>query len=158
MAKRAGEKSNRELDREVEDTMASDAVLSSGDVYSSLLPGSEDIEIVARAVPAARASRVVRWTKPDQEALRRVLRYVRGFAANRGLSPAFPRLIPSGDARSGFIYHLLESRHASDPIVAQFSTYDRASAAETVARQAALAVGIVVPGMEGSEGRRGRRP
>lgn len=157
MAKRVGEKSNRELDREVKDTLASDAVLSSGDVHTSLLPGSEDIEIVARAVPAARVHRASRWTKPDQEAIRRVLRYARGFAANRGLSTEFPQLIPSGDARSGFVYHLLGSRRTDDPIVAEFSSYDRASAAEAIARQAALAIGVAVPGMEGAESRRGPR-
>jgi hypothetical protein len=158
MAKTPGRKSDRELDREVRDTLAAESIVAAGDVHSSLLPGCKDYEIVARAVPAARVYRPGKWTKPDQEALSRVLAYARGFAANRGLLPTYPRLIASGDiGRSGYVYHSLESRNANDPHVATFSSYDRAREAEAIARQAALEIGIVVPGMEGMEKKRARR-
>ena len=154
MPRRPGEKTARDLDREVREIAASEAVLGRGDVYTSLLPGSDDYEVVARAVPAARAHRVSRWAPPDQAALARVLTYVRDFA-RRSLRPTFPHLVAGGDGRVGYVYHALGSRDRVDPTVAALSSYDRAAAAEAIARQAALEIGILVPGMEGSVRRRG---
>ncbi len=154
--RRPGEKTNRELDQEVKDIDAAQAVVEHGDVYTSLMPGSTDYEVVAKAVPAARSHRVSRWDRLDRDALSRVLAYAKGFAAHRGTSPTYPRLISRGDASAGYVYHSLESRQVTDPHVASFSSYDRARAAEVIARQAALELGISVPGMEGSERRRGR--
>jgi hypothetical protein len=154
--RRPGEKTSRELDREAQDVVAAEAALERGDVYASLMPSSDDYEVVARAVPAARAHRTNRWTAIDREGLARVIAYAKGFAAHRGLTPTYPRLVPSGDARLGYVYHALESRQTADPTVGTFSSYDHARAAEAVARQAALELGISVPGMEGSERRRGR--
>jgi hypothetical protein len=135
--------------------MAAEDVTSSGSVYMSLLPGSDDYEVVAKAVPAYRAHRVARWSRSDREALSRVLDYAKGFAANRGLHPEHPRLVATGDAgQVGEVYHALGSRSVSDPRVATFSSYDLASAAEVIARQAALEIGVVVPGMEGMEKKR----
>lgn len=149
-------KSNRELDREVAELEAAHAVIESGDAHSSLLPGSTDYQVVAKAVPAARASDAARWPKEDKEALQRVLMYARGFAANRGLTPVHPRLVPTDDGHpgSGRVYHSLESRHANDPSVATFSSYDRARAAVAIAEQTAQDLGIEVPGL--TKGRRGR--
>jgi hypothetical protein len=146
----ARRKSDRELDREIKEIEDARRVLESGDVYSSLLPGSKDYEVVAKTVTAARANDVVKWSPPDREALRRVLAYAKGFAANQGLTPAHPRLIPSGDSRMGYVYHSLESRHANDPSVATFSNYDQARAATHIAEQTALELGVTVPGREGS--------
>lgn len=152
-------KSSRELDREIEDATAAEAILASGDMYTSLLPGSDDYEIVAKAVPAARVHRLNKWTSSDREALSRVIAYARGFAANRGLSPTYPRLVVSGDAgRAGYVYHALDSHHAADHHVATFSSRERADAAEVIARQAALELGIAVPGMDDMGRKRTRRP
>lgn len=152
----ARRKSNRELDREAREIQEAQEVVESGDVHGSLLPGSTDYHVVAKAVPASRVYDVVKWSAEDREALLRVLDYARGFAANRGMVPNHPKLVASGDSVGGYVYHSLGSRVANDPTVATFSSYDRASAAETIARQTALELGVPVPGMEGVERRRVR--
>jgi hypothetical protein len=151
----ARRKSDRELDREIRELESAERVIESGDVYSSLMPGSTDYEVVAKVVPASRASDVVKWSADDRAALGRVLSYARGHAANRGLTPVHPRLVASGDSSHGYVYHSLESRHANDPSVATFSSYDRARSATTIAEQTALDLGVMVPG-RGDRGERRR--
>lgn len=64
-AKEAGmarRKSNRELDREIAEMEQANRVVESGDVYSSLLPGSTDYQVVGwradmRAIPSSPSSR-----------------------------------------------------------------------------------------------------
>ena len=99
---------------------------------------------LARDVPATRAYKPSKWSKSDRDALSKVLTYAERFAANQGLRPVHPHLVPSGDSNFGQVYNSLGLR-TNERTVAVFSSYDNARAAVVIAEQAARASGTEVP-------------
>lgn len=97
----------------------------------AILPGSTALADAAKATTSARGHKLRRWSAADKAALATTLEYVR--RSYKVPAAVFPRLVAYGTELVCGSHH-----------VAKFSTWEIASAAETIARQAAEACGLKV--------------
>ncbi len=102
---------------------------------SALLLGSGVLWKLSLSTMAARAHKLSKWSDADKTALKAVLDYVRRSYKIPGA--IFPRLVPYGMGGAPAIT-------CGNHQVANFSTYDRVQAAESIARQAAEACGLAM--------------
>lgn len=97
----------------------------------TLLPGSTNLWQRALETTAARGHRLSKWRKEDKAALKLALDYIR--RSYKAPGAAFPRLVPYGRELTCGQHH-----------IAQFSSFEIASAAEAIARQSAERCGLPV--------------